>query len=147
MPNHQGPCKVKRLVGHLVWHEVSFIGPGTTCPGNLPENGRGDVDHLFVNGSIYPQTFVTTVSTQPGALAVVGLASPPAVLVPQCTTGPIRTKPSTGTASQVLEHLPDRHVGLPHTATASFTTSVTPGWATSPAPSNPGPSISVVLTR
>lgn len=140
------PCQEKQLIGHLVWHEVSFRCPsiGQLC--ELPENQQGVVEHIFVNGSIYPQTFSTTVSTQPTALRIIGPESPPAVKVPKCVRGPLRTKNSTGKASQTLEHLHGTGVGLPHTATADFSTTATPPWGSSSSPETKL-TISITLTR
>jgi hypothetical protein len=139
------PCHDKQPVGHLVTHEVQFRGPGTqSC--ELPEDQRGQVDHVFTNASIYPQTFTTVGSTTPGALAVAGPASPPPVRVPGVKKGPIRAKPSTGTASQDLEHVSGTGIGLPHTATAAFDTTVTAPWGSCPPPATP-PAVNITLTR
>jgi hypothetical protein len=98
-----------------------------------------------MNGSIYQQTFATTVSTRPDALQVAGPSSPPPVIVSKASKGPFRSQPTIGIATQVLEHGAATGVGLPHTATAEFATSVTPPWNTPSAPAVP-PTVSVTLT-
>jgi len=139
------PCEDKQAAGHLVWHKVKFHGPvaGRKC--DLPENQSGTVDHEFINGSIYQQTFATSVSTQPTALRVAGPASPPPVVVTKAFKGWLRSQPTTGIAAQALEHVPATGVVLPLTATAEFTTTVTPPWNTPSSPSTP-PTVSITLT-
>jgi hypothetical protein len=144
MAARQSPCKDKQLVGRLVWHEVSFQGPGAQ-PCDLPENLQGRLDHVFVNGSIYPQTFTTTASTLPTALQIVGAASPPAVRVNPPRKGAFRTAPSTGSARQTLEHVARTGIGLPHTASADFVTTVT-GPSGPHSPPAVQPAINVTLT-
>ena len=122
------PCHDKHLVGHLVWHEVRFLGPDVGHPCDLPEHRQGHVEHVFVNGSIYPQTFTTTALARPAALSVAGPAGPPAVRVSASVRGPLRADASTGIASQVLAHLPGTGISPPHMATADFSTAAIPPW-------------------
>lgn len=135
-------CQAKKLVGRLVWHEVSFCGPDTVHNCELPVNQRGHVDHVFSSLSIYDQIFTTTASTSPTALQIVGSPGPISVTVLKPSPGALRKTPSTGNASQELEHQPGTGVGLPRTATASFTTSTDRGGAP---PSTSRPAINVWL--
>jgi len=144
MTAHNPPCQDKQLVGILAWHNVSFRGPDAARACDLPENQQGHVDHVFESRSVYPQTFTTIASTSPRALRVVGPDGPPQVKVPGARRGLLRTPPSSSTASQVLEHHAGTGVGLPLTATADFTTTVTSRAVTLPLrPSQP--SVSVTL--
>ena len=52
MTSHHSPCQAKQLAGHLVWHEVRFHGPDTRQACALAESQRGQVTHVFKNGSI-----------------------------------------------------------------------------------------------
>ena len=140
MASNQSPCQDKQSAGHFVWHEAKFHGPGSSC--DLPENQQGRVEHIFINASIYPQTFSTTASTSPAALGISSCVTTPAVTVPQPRPGAFRLPQNTGTATQMLEHRPATGVGLPHTATADFQTSVSsPG-----GPRTCAPSVNVTLT-
>jgi hypothetical protein len=65
------------VVGHFLWPEVQFHGPDGNRPCELPEGQQGQVEQVFINGSIYPQTFTTTAMTRPAALTFVGAASRP----------------------------------------------------------------------
>ena len=138
------PCENKQTAGHLVWHKVKFSGPVPGQPCELPEGQSGLVEHEFINGSIYRQTFATSVSTVPAAL-VAGDSSPPAVVVAKASRGPLRSQHTTGIATQKLEHVGGTGLVLPHTATAEFATSVTPPWRTPSIPATP-PSVSITLT-
>jgi hypothetical protein len=145
MATHSAQCHDRQAVGHLVWHEARFTGPvaGSQC--ELPEGQHGQLEHIFENRSIYPQVFSTTAATTPSALTIAGPSSPPPVQVPAARTGPLRKTPSKGTASQKLEHLPGTSLGLPHTGTAAFRTSVTAPWGAGK-PSGAQPAVSITLT-
>jgi hypothetical protein len=145
MAGHGAPCSDTQVVGHLLVHEVRFTGPvgGQQC--ELPEGQHGQVEHVFENRSIYPHTFNTTATVTPGALAVVGPPSPPPVTVPSARRGPLRATPGKGTASQKVEHVAGLGIGLPHTATAAFTTTVTAPWGACPL-SPTQPAVSITLT-
>jgi hypothetical protein len=144
MTAHHSPCATRQLVGHLVWHEVSFCGPDAACACELPENQQGHLDHVFESLSVYPHTFTTTASTSPAALRVVGPASPEPVTVLAPKKAALRKRSSKGSASQTLEHQTGTGVGLPHTGTVDFTTSVTKGTVALPSPAN-APAINVIL--
>src|ERR1700733_10061095 len=103
MPHHS-PCGARQVVGHLVWHGVSFQGPDTKRACDLPEKQQGKVDHVFENLSVYPMTFTTATSTSVAALRVVGSASTDPVTVLAPKKGALRTTSEKGKASQVLEH-------------------------------------------
>jgi hypothetical protein len=130
---------------HLVWHEVNFRGPDAAQPCELPENKQGVVEHTFINGSIYKQTFATTISTSPAALHVPGPPSPPPVVVGPAKKGPLRSHPTTAPATQALEHVAGTGIGLPLAATADFATIITPPWVTPISPTAP-PTVSIMLT-
>jgi hypothetical protein len=144
MAAHHSWCRTKELVGSFTWHEVSFQGPDTARACELSENQQGRVAHTFENLSIYPVTFTTTASTSPDALKVVGSASPPPVTVPAPKKGALRRRPETRSASQMLEHQAGTGVGLPHTATVDFATTITSPKVALPPPPN-APAISVML--
>jgi hypothetical protein len=139
------PCEDIQAAGHLVWHHVTFRGPEAGMSCHLPEGQQGVVEHEFINGSIYQQTFATMVSTMPDALQWAGSPVPPPVVVAKASKGPFRSQPTIGIATQVLEHVPGSGVVLPHTATAEFETYVTPPWNTPSSPAAP-PTVSVTLT-
>jgi len=139
------PCEDTQGVGHLVWHHVTFRGPGADESCHLPEGHHGVIEHEFINLSIYQQTFATTAFTQPAALQVAGASSPPPVVVAKASKGPFRSQPAIGIATQVLEHIAGTGVVLPHTATAQFATTATPPWNTPSSAAVP-PTVSVTLT-
>jgi hypothetical protein len=147
MTDHHSLCQTKKLtVAHLVSHRVSFRGPDAGHACDLPENHRGDVSHVFENESIYPLKCETTVSTTVAALKVVGPAGIDPVPVQGSSQGPFRARPSTGIASQVLEHNAGTGIVLPHTAAAEFTTTVTGPWGTlRPRPCQPIISVTLKL--
>lgn len=138
------PCHDRQSAGHLLWHEVKFRGPTAARPCELPETNQGTVEHTFINGSIYQQTFATTISTTPAALHVLGSPSPPAVVVPRASKGPLLSRPTPAPATQTLEHIAGTGVGLPHLASASFATTVTPPWGTPSYPAVP-PTVGITL--
>lgn len=144
MTANNAQCHDRQTVGHLLWHEARFTGPAAGSPCELPEGLRGQVEHIFENRSIYPQVFSTTAWTMPSALTI-GPSSPPPVRVPAARTGPLRRTPSTASASQKVEHVPGTGLGLPHTGTAAFTTTVTAPWGAG-APSAAEPAVSITLT-
>ena len=141
----RNPCQDKQGAGHLVWHKVTFRGPVDGQPCELPENQQGIIEHEFINGSIYQQSFATAVSTQPSALQVDGSLGPPPVVVRKAASGWKGTQPTVGVATQKFDHVAGTGLGLPHTGTAEFTTTVTPPWGIPSSPATP-PTISVTLT-
>jgi hypothetical protein len=144
MANDDVQCHDKRLVGHLVWHEVRFHGPDMRRMCDLPISREGDVRHSFINGSIYSLTFISTIMTDPGCLTVVGDPTPPPVRVPRSKQGAFLTSYTTGQASQTLRHVSGFDIRLPHTASAEFATSVMAPWGSLPVPDQK-PIISVTL--
>lgn len=125
MKAHRSPGQFEEVPGGLAKHDVNFQGPDARRVGDLRENQRGHVNHIFVNQSIFPQIFETTASTQLTALKVVGPAIPQPVLIPGAPKGAFRPGCREDEASQDLEHHPGTGISLPHTATAEFATIVT----------------------
>src|ERR1700722_19128811 len=90
------PCHDKQQVGNLLWHEAQFRGPDAAAPCELPEGQLGDVDHTFINRSIYWHTFTTNATAHPSALQIAGPTPPPPVHVAPAKRGALRATPSTG---------------------------------------------------
>ena len=125
MKAHRSPGRFEEVPGGLAKHDVNFQGPDARRVGDLRENQRGHVYHIFVSKSIFPQIFETTASTQLTALKVVGPAIPQPVLIPGAPKGAFRPGCLQDKASQELEHHPGTGISLPRTATAEFATTVT----------------------